>query len=71
MEKDMLREKVFARGLVALVYFILLPLPAALLSISLLNSFSYVKVLVLICLLAVAVYSLTTLCNRSTTPKKS
>lgn len=58
-------------GLVAFVYFLLLPLPAALLSISLLSSFSYVKVLVLVCLLAVAAYSLTTLSNRSTTNKKS
>lgn len=66
------RESVGNRiGLVAFVYFLLLPLPAALLSISLLSSFSYVKVLVLVCLLSVAAYSLTTLSNRSTTNKKS
>ncbi len=58
-------------GLVALVYFLLLPLPAVLLSVSLLGVFSYVKVLVLVCLLAVAVYSLTTWFNSSTATKKS
>ena len=58
-------------GLIALVYFLLLSLPAALLSISLLSSLSYIKVLVLAFLLAVAVYSLTTWFNSSTTTKKS
>jgi hypothetical protein len=58
-------------GLVAFVYFLLLPLPATLLSISLLSSFSIFKVLVLVCLLVVATYSLSTLCNCSTTTKKS
>ena len=58
-------------GVVALVYFLLLPLPTVLLSFSLLGSFSYVKVLVLACLLAVAAYSLTTWSNSSTTTKKS
>jgi hypothetical protein len=57
-------------GVVAFIYFLLLPLPAALLSISLLSAFSFVKVLVLICLLALAVYSLTTLYNSSTAAKK-
>lgn len=57
-------------GVVAFIYFLLLPLPAALLSISLLNAFTFVKVLVLICLLALATYSLTTLFSCSTVPKK-
>jgi hypothetical protein len=58
--------------LIAIIYFLLLPLPAALFSVSLFDSFSYLKVLVLACLLAVAVYSLTTwLFNSSTTTKKS
>jgi hypothetical protein len=57
-------------GVVAFIYFLLLPLPVALLSISLLNAFTFVKVLVLICLLALAAYSLTTLFNCSTVPKK-
>jgi len=66
------RESVGNRiGLVALVYFLLLPLPAVLLSVSLLGAFSYVKVLVLVCLFAVAVYSLTTWSNRSTASNKS
>jgi len=53
-------------GTVMFVYVLLLPLPTVLLSISLLDSFSFVKVLVLVCLLAVAVYSLTTWSKRST-----
>ena len=58
-------------GVIAFIYFLLLPLPAALLSISLVNAFSFVKVLVLVCLLAVSVYSLTTWYNSSTAAKKS
>ena len=58
-------------GVVAFVYVLLLPLPAVLLSISLLGSFSYVKVLVLVCLLAVAAYSLITWSKRSTATEKS
>ena len=58
-------------GLVGLVYFLLLPLPTVLLSISLLTTFSYVKVLVLIGLLALAAYSLTTWYNNSTATNKS
>jgi hypothetical protein len=58
-------------GFVAFIYVLLLPLPAVLLSISLLDVFSYVKVLVLVCLLAVAAYSLTTWSNRSTATNKS
>jgi hypothetical protein len=57
-------------GLVGFVYVLLLPLPAVLLSISLLNSFSFVKVLVLVCLLAVALYSLTSWYTRSTVTKQ-
>ena len=53
-------------GLVAFVYFLLLPLPATILFFSILQAFSFLKVLVLVCLLAVAVYSLTTWYNRST-----
>jgi hypothetical protein len=58
-------------GVVVFVYVLLLPLPTVLLSVSLLGSFSYVKVLVLVCLLALAVYSLTTWSKRSTTINKS
>ena len=58
-------------GLVAFIYLLLLPIPAALLSVSLFGSFSYLKVLVLVCLLAVAIYSLTTWYNRSTATTKS
>lgn len=58
-------------GFVAFIYLLLLPLPAVLLSLSVLNSFSYIKVLVLVCLLAVSAYSLTTWYTRSTVTKKS
>jgi hypothetical protein len=58
-------------GVVTFIYFLLLPLPAALVSFSLLSAFSFVKVLVLICLLAVAAYSLTTWYNSSTVAKKA
>ena len=58
-------------GLVAFVYLLLFPLPTVLLSVSLLGSFSFIKVLVLACLLALAAYSLTTWFNSSTTTKKS
>ncbi len=58
-------------GLVAFVYLLLLPIPATLLSVSLFDSFSYLKVLVLVCLFAVAIYSLTTWSKRSTATKKS
>jgi hypothetical protein len=56
-------------GLVAFVYVLLLPLPTVLLSVSLLGSFSYVKVLVVTCLLALAVYSLTTCLSVQQQPK--
>lgn len=58
-------------GVVALVYVLLLPIPAVLLSFSLLGSFSFVKVFVLFCLLIVAAYSLTTLYSRSTATGKT
>ncbi len=58
-------------GLVAFVYLLLLPIPVALLSISIAGMFSLVKVLVLVCLLAVAIYSFTTWFNSSTTTQKS
>ena len=57
--------------LAAAVYFLLLPVPAGLLSVSLFSSFSIVKVLVLIFLLASAAYSLTTWSKRSTATKKT
>ncbi len=57
-------------GLVAFVYFLLLPLPTALLSVSILGSFSYLKVLVIVCLLAVAAYSLSSWFNSPTATKK-
>jgi hypothetical protein len=58
-------------GLVVFVYFLLLLLPTVLISISLLGIFSYVKVLVLACLLSLAAYSLTTWYNRSTANQNS
>jgi hypothetical protein len=53
-------------GIIAFVYFMLFPLPAAFLLFSLSQAFSFLKVLVLVCLLAIAIYSLTTWSNRST-----
>ena len=47
-------------GIIAFIYFLLFPLPSAVLSFSILQEFSYLKVLVLVCLLAVAIYSLAT-----------
>jgi hypothetical protein len=55
-------------GMIAFVYFLLLPLPATVLFFSLSEAFSFLKVLVLVCLLATAVYSLTTWSNRSVNP---
>ena len=54
------------RGVIVFVYFILLPIPTAFLLFSLAQTFSFLKVLVLVCLLAIAIYSLTTWSNRST-----
>jgi hypothetical protein len=53
-------------GLVAFVYFLLLPLPVALLVLSIPQGFSALKALVLVCLLAIGAYSLTTWSKRST-----
>jgi hypothetical protein len=58
-------------GFVVFIYFLLLLLPTVMLSISLLDAFSYVKVLTLACLLALAVYSLSTWFHCSTAKKKS
>jgi len=61
------KESVGSRiGLIAFVYFLLFPLPAALLILSMLQAFSVLKVVVLVCLLAIGVYSLTTWYTRST-----
>jgi len=57
-------------GLVAFVYVLLFVLPTVLLSASFLSSVSYVEVSIFTCLLAVTVYSLTTLFKRSTANKK-
>jgi hypothetical protein len=53
-------------GVIAFVYFLLLPLPVALLVLSMPQAFSVLKVLVLVCLLAISAYSLTTWYTRST-----
>ena len=66
------KESVGSRlALIAFIYFLLFPLPAAIIFFSLSEAFSFLKVLVLFCLLAIAVYSLTTWYNRSTTNQKS
>ena len=52
------------------VYVLLFVLPTVLLSTSFLSSVSYVEVSIFACLLAVTVYSLTTLFKRSTANKK-
>jgi hypothetical protein len=46
-------------GLMAFIYFLLLSLPAALLVLSIPQGFAFLKVLVLVCLLAIGAYSLT------------
>jgi hypothetical protein len=51
-------------GIIAFVYFLLLPLPAAVLVFSLSEVFSFLKVSVLVFLLAVALYSLITWFDR-------
>lgn len=53
-------------GLIFFVYFLLLPLPSAILFFSIFAAFSFLKVLVVVCLLAIVAYSLTTWSNRST-----
>jgi hypothetical protein len=44
-------------GLVTFIYVLLLPVPVAFLGFSLSEPFSFTKVFVLVCLLAVAIYS--------------
>jgi len=59
-------------GLIAFIYFLLFPLPTTILFFSLSAAFSFLKVLVLVCLLAIAAYSLTTWSsNRSTVNQKT
>ena len=48
------------KGAVAFVYFCLFPLPTTFLIFSLIEAFTIIKVLVLVCLLAIAAYSLAT-----------
>ena len=58
-------------GLTVFIYFLLFPLPATILFFSLSKAFSFLKLLVLVCLLAIAAYSLTTWYTRSTVNQKS
>jgi len=53
-------------GLVGFIYFLLLPLPVALTLLSMLQVFSFTKLVVIICLLALGFYSLSTWYTRST-----
>lgn len=66
------RESVGNRlGLVAFVYFLLFPLPAAFLCIKILGGvFSVFEAVVLACLFALAIYSLTTWFKRSVPRKR-
>lgn len=48
------------KGIIAFIYFLLFPLPTAVLASVLWSNFSYIGLTVLACLLAVAIYSLTT-----------
>jgi hypothetical protein len=57
-------------GIIVFVYFLLLPIPAAVLSFLLSEAFSFSAVLVLACLLSTAIYSLSTWYNSSTTNRK-
>ncbi len=57
-------------GIIGFTYFLLFPLPLVILLYTFSQSFSLLKVLVLLCLLAVSIYSLTTWYTRSTVPKK-
>lgn len=57
-------------GLIAFIYVLLLPIPVVFLSINFGHAFSYLKVLVLACLLAVSAYSLSTWFSRAA-PKKA
>jgi hypothetical protein len=56
-------------GLIAFIYVLLLPVPIVLMSINFGHAFSYLKVLVLACFLAVSAYSLSTWFNIAV-PKK-
>ncbi len=56
------------KGIVAFIYFLIAPLPVAFLAFSLLQEFNVLKIVVLLCLLAISVYSLTTW--RKNTPKE-
>jgi hypothetical protein len=58
-------------GLIVFIYFLLFPLPTTILFFSLSEAFSFLKLLVLFCLLAIAAYSLTTWYNCSTVYQKS
>ncbi|MGA2386416.1 MAG: hypothetical protein ABSG33_07785 [Candidatus Bathyarchaeia archaeon] len=53
-------------GFMAFLYFLLLPLPATLLVLSMTQAFSALKVVALVCLFPISVYSLTTWYKRST-----
>jgi hypothetical protein len=53
-------------GLILFVYFLLFPFPTAILPLFILESFSFLKLSALFCLLAVSIYSLTTWYKRST-----
>jgi hypothetical protein len=63
IKKESVRNRI---GLIAFVYFLLLPLPATLLVLSMPQGFSVLKLLVLVCLLATGAYSLATWSTRST-----
>ncbi len=47
-------------GIIGFIYFFMAPLPAALLSVSIAQEFTFLKVAVLACLLAITAYSLFT-----------
>jgi hypothetical protein len=51
-------------GFIGFIYFLLAPLPAALLIVSLLQVFALAKILVLVCLLIIAAYSFATWLNK-------
>jgi hypothetical protein len=55
--------------LIAFIYVLLLPVPVVLMAINFGHTFSYLKVLVPVCLLAVSAYSLSTWFNRAVTKK--
>jgi hypothetical protein len=57
-------------GVVIFVYFLLLPIPAAVLFFLLSEALSFSTVLVLACLLSIAIYSLSTWYNSSTVNRK-